>query len=157
MGESFAYAVYALPLVMIVVAYFIGSAVEARHYARLRVRENASRSFLAVTFPHVPEGREVVEARLLTANVVISIDYFKRLLAGLRSLVGGRISAYETLMDRGRREAVMRLKEHARDGGYHALTNVRLETARLASSTRRGERTAGVEVLAFGTALKLAR
>jgi hypothetical protein len=35
--------------------------------------------------------------------------------------------------------------------------NVRLETSRLASARGNGEGTAGVEMLAFGTALKLAK
>ena len=52
---------------------------------------------------------------------------------------------------------MLRLKESAFEAGYRAVVNVRLETSRLASSNRRGQGTAGVEVLAFGTALKLPR
>jgi uncharacterized protein YbjQ (UPF0145 family) len=72
-------------------------------------------------------------------------------------LVGGRVASYESLLDRGRREAILRMKEEAFERGYNAVINVRIETSRLASSSRNGEGTAGVEVLAFGTALKLAR
>ena len=54
------------------------------------------------------------------------------------------------------REAVLRVKEQAREQGYHAVVNLRLETSRLASSRRNGKGTAGIEILAFGTALKLA-
>jgi uncharacterized protein YbjQ (UPF0145 family) len=145
-----------LPLVVLLGAYFVGSAIERRHYSSLRARESASRRFLVTTFSHVPADREVVAAELVTGSVVISIDYFKRFLAGLRMFFGGRISSYETLLDRGRREAIMRLKEACRNRGFHALVNMRLETSRLANS--RGDRgTAGVEVLAFGTALRFAR
>ena len=59
-------------------------------------------------------------------------------------------------MRRPNREAILRLQEAAQANGYDALVNVRLETSRLASSSRGGQGTAGVEVLAFGTALKLA-
>ena len=38
--------------------------------------------------------------------------------------------------------------------GYDAIFNVRLETSRLANSRGNGEGTAGVEMLAFGTAVK---
>ncbi len=145
-----------LPLLVLIGAYFIGTAIERRHFRSLRVRENASRHFLAVTFPYVPEDRKVVASELVTGSVVVSIDHFKRFLAGLRMLFGGRITAYETLLDRGRREAMMRLKESSRERGFQAVINVRLETSRLASS--RGDRgVAGVEVLAFGTALRFAR
>ena len=144
---------FGVPILMLVATYFIGTEMERRHYRSLRQREHNSRRFLAVTFPHSPPDQEVVEAELMMGNVVISVDYFKRFLAGLRQLVGGRVRSYETLMDRGRREAVMRLKEAARARGFHAVVNIRLETSRLASS-QRNEGLAGVEVLAFGTALK---
>ena len=146
----------ALPIVVLLGAYFVGSAIERRHYADLRVRENASRRFLVITFPHVPSDREVVAVDLVTGSVVVSVDYFKRFLAGLRMLFGGRISSYETLLDRGRREAIMRLKEVSRKRGFHGVVNVRLETSRLANS-RSDQGTAGVEILAFGTALRFAR
>ena len=137
--------------------YLIGSLIESSHYRSLRRRENASKRFAAITFPTLPESWSVLESELVMSNVVVSIDFFKRFVAGLRALVGGRIRAYETLLDRGRREAVMRVKEEARDRGFHAVINLRLETARLATSSDRREGTAGVEVLAFGTAVKLAR
>jgi uncharacterized protein YbjQ (UPF0145 family) len=91
---------------------------------------------------------------MLTGNVVVSVDYFKRFLSGLRMIFGGRVKAYESLLDRARREALLRLKETTVENGYHALINVRLETSRMANA-RGAEGTAGVEVLAFGTALKL--
>ena len=56
-------------------------------------------------------------------------------------------------MERGRREAILRMKEDARKAGYDAVINVRLETSRLADAD--GARTAGVEVIAYGTGLKL--
>lgn len=145
-----------LPLLVLLGAYFVGGAIERRHFQNLRVRENASRRFLAITFPYEPPDREVLAAELVTGNVVVSVDYFKRFLAGLRMFFGGRISSYETLLDRGRREAIMRLKEASRKRGFHAVVNVRLETSQLANS-RGNQGNAGVEILAFGTALRFAR
>jgi uncharacterized protein YbjQ (UPF0145 family) len=108
----------------------------------------------AVTFRRVPSSWEVLDSGLVAGNVVISVDYFKRFLAGLRGLVGGRIKSYESLLDRARREAILRLKKDAMDHGYHAVVNVRLETSRMANA-RGKEGTAGLEILAFGTGLKL--
>ncbi|MGB5331529.1 MAG: heavy metal-binding domain-containing protein, partial [Woeseiaceae bacterium] len=62
---------------------------------------------------------------------------------------------YEPLLERARREALLRMTESAREQGYDAIFNVRLETSRLANATRDGKGTAGVEMLAFGTAVKL--
>ncbi len=148
---------FGFPLALLAVTYVIGSTLERTHQRGLRRRERRSRNLPAVTFETLPTDWQVLDARLVTGSVVISIDYFKRFLAGLRALVGGRIASYESLLDRARREALLRLKEKAFEHGYHAVINVRLETSRLANSTRRGEGTSGVEVLAFGTALKLMR
>lgn len=147
----------AVPVLALLAAYAIGSAVERAHLRSLRLRELRWRRMPAVTFRRLPDDWRVRDAGLVTGSVVVSLDYFKRVLASLRGLFGGRVRAYESLLDRARREALLRLKESAARSGYHALLNVRLETARLASTTRQGEGTAGVEVLASATGLRLER
>jgi len=142
-------------LALLLGAYFTGTRIESRHYRRIREREKEWAGLPAVNFRSVPAGWEVRDSELLVANVVISVDYFKRFLAGLRMIVGGRIKAYEPLLDRARREALLRLKAEAVARGHHAIVNVRLQTSRMANG-RNGEGTAGVEVLAFGTGLVLA-
>ena len=142
------------PLALLVLAYFTGTTLERRHYASIRERELRWRSLPAITFRSVPPSWQVTECGLLAGSVVISVDYFKRFLSGLRVIVGGRVKAYETLLDRARREALLRLKEDAVKQGCHAVINVRLETSRIANS-RNSESVAGLEVLAFGTGLTL--
>lgn len=146
-----------LPVFLLVATYFVGSKIERRHFDDLRKREYALRELPTVTFANPPDDWEVEGAGLVTGSVVISIDYFKRFLSGLRGLVGGRVKSYETLLDRARREALLRLKESAREAGYRAVVNVRLETSRMATGKRNGKGTAGVEILAFGTGLTLRR
>jgi len=141
-------------LILLVGAYLIGSYLERRHFANIRRREKDLVRFPFITLKRPPQGVRVSKAKLVSGNVVVSLDYFKRFLAGLRGLVGGRISAYETLLDRARREALLRMREQAQAAGYDMVINVRLESARLASAARDGKGTAGVEVFAFGTALK---
>lgn len=46
--------------------------------------------------------------------------------------------------------------ESARSRGFGHVVGVRLETARLANGRKGGEGTAGVEILAYGTALRVA-
>lgn len=145
------------PFVLLLVAtYGIGSAVERRHFRLLRVREVRSRSLPVASIREVPPGWQVEESALVSGSCVISLDYFKRFVAGLRLLFGGRIASYETLLDRARREAILRMKEQAHEAGYRAVIGVRLETSQVAQATRQGG-TAGVEVLAWGTALRLGR
>lgn len=146
-----------LPLLLLSIAFVTGRVIEKRHYREIRKREIRWRNLPAVTFRTVPKAWDVEEAGLVTGSVVISVDHFKRFLAGLRMLVGGRVKSYESLLDRARREALLRMKAEAVERGYGAIMNVRLETSRLASSRRKGKSTAGVEVLAFGTGLRLRR
>jgi uncharacterized protein YbjQ (UPF0145 family) len=146
---------FGMPIVVLVVTYFIGHWVEKQHYVSIREREQELVGMPAVTFRTLPQGWVPERSGMVTGSVVISLDYFKRFLAGLRGIVGGRIKGYESLLDRARREALLRLKEEAGRKGYDAILNVRLETSRLATGRRDGKGTAGVEVLAFGTAVKL--
>jgi uncharacterized protein YbjQ (UPF0145 family) len=148
---------WGFPLLLLLCTYLIGSSIERLHFRDIRIRESRSRRFPTVNFRTAPRGWRVSDAELVTGSVVVSIDYFKRFLAGLRMLFGGRVSSYESLLDRGRREAILRMKEAAFEAGYNAVINVRIETSRLASSNSKGEGTAGVEILAFGTAVKLAK
>ncbi len=146
-----------LGLALLALAFVIGKLVDRSHFRSLARREQRSRNFPALTLRDAPADWRVSEADLVTGSVVISLDHWKRLAATFRGLIGGRVRSYETLLVRARREALLRLKERAFERGFRAVINVRFETARLASSRRDGEGTVGVEILAFGTALKLAK
>ena len=139
------------PLFLLLLAYFIGSHLESNHYKSIREREAATKDMVAINFPRFPF--DVERADMVMGSVVVSHDHFKRFLAQLRIIVGGRIKSYEPLLDRARREAVLRMKEQALARGHNTVVNIRLETSRLANSRRGGKGTAGVEMLAYGTAL----
>ena len=136
--------------VLIALGYFFGRIAEGRHYQSIHEREQA---FLHVptTSSKKPLGHvgPITQARLVQGNVVISVDYFKRFLATLRNIFGGGIQAYETLLDRARREAVLRLKESC--PGATQIINLRLETSSISKGDT--ERIGSVEVLAYGTAI----
>ena len=140
-------------LFLLLLAYFLGSHLESNHYKSVREREAATKDMVVINFPRFPFDVEIERADLVMGSVVVSHDYFKRFLAQLRIIVGGRIKSYEPLLDRARREAVLRMKEQALARGHHTVVNIRLETSRLANSQRGGKGTAGVEMLAYGTAL----
>lgn len=146
-----------LSLILLIIAYLVGSYLERKHFKDIRAREQKLLDYPATTFEDLPEDWQVGSAELVSGSVVISLDYFKRIIAGLRGLIGGPIRTYEPLLDRARREAMLRMLEDARSRGYDAVVNVRLETSRLASASRNGKGTAGVEMLAFGTAVILTK
>jgi uncharacterized protein YbjQ (UPF0145 family) len=146
---------FGLPLILLMAAYFIGTLIEARHFRSIRRREQEYHGYPVVTFNTMPPDWNPSDSTMVTGSIVVSLDYFKRVIAGLRSLVGGRVKTYEPLLDRARREALLRMIEQARERGYDAVFNVRLETSRLANSRGDGQGTAGVEMLAFGTAVRM--
>ena len=148
---------FGLPLFILIFAYLVGNFIEKNHFRQIRKREDALHGFPVTTFETLPDDWQVGRAEMVSGNVVVSLDYFKRVIAGLRSLIGGRIKTYEPLLERARREALLRMTENAKKRGYNAVVNVRLETSRLANATGNGKGTAGVEMLAFGTAVTLNR
>ena len=81
----------------------------------------------------------------------MSVDYFKRFLAALRNLFGGRVTSYESLLDRARRESLLRMKEKAAALGASMVFNVKYETASISKGA--GNTIGSIEVLAYGTAL----
>ena len=107
------WGLFGFGLMLLTTAYFTGRSIERNHYRDIRRREVALRHLPAVTFRNPPKSWQARDSGLVLGSVVISVDHFKRFLAGLRMLVGGRVKSYETLLDRARREALLRLKEDA--------------------------------------------
>jgi uncharacterized protein YbjQ (UPF0145 family) len=140
-------------ILLLLVAHGVGAAAEDSHMQDIKRREAALRGLPAVTLHKLPPTWHTDRAALVTGSVVVSPDDVKRFLATLRGIAGGRVSAYESLLDRARREAVLRMKADAERQGFNAAFNVRLETSRIASARPDGKGTSSVEILAFGTAI----
>lgn len=136
--------------VLISLGYFFGRRAEKNHYKSIMEREKQWLHLPTTSSKYVIEdGRTIDRCQLANGSVVVSVDYFKRVLAGLRNFFGGNVQSYETLIDRARREAVLRMKESCPDADQ--IINLRLET----SSISKGQRNqiGSVEVLAYGTAV----
>lgn len=135
--------------------WLTGTFLERRHLKDLLLLEAGSKELVALTIEDVPDDWHVTSSDLVIGNVVISQDYFKRFAGALKGIFGGNIWVYEPLLERARREAMIRMKAEARALGHEAVINVRIETAPMASMRGDGKGTAGVEILAFGTAVSL--
>lgn len=139
-----------VPLLLIVIALITGTMIEKRHYRSIHQRERAMQGVALLNSKTFPMDRPISKAFLVTGSVVISYDYFKRFLAGLRLLFGGEVKSYVSLIDRARREAVLRMQEQCRDADL--IVNLRIETSSISKGRhKRGLGT--VEVIAYGTAL----
>ncbi|GGW67596.1 YbjQ family protein [Alishewanella tabrizica] len=137
-------------LILLLLGYFFGKWAEQRHFQSINIREqqwvrlpNSNNRELLIPM------QQIDKAELVCGSVVISIDYFKRLLAILRSIVGGPVASYETLLDRARREALLRMKEQCT--GAVQIINIRVETSSIHNAAGNG--IGSVELLAYGTAI----
>lgn len=140
-------------LILLVVGLVAGSIAERRHYRRLREDEAALRNILVFNERHPPATQAFARGTLVTGSVVIGEDYFKRIAASIKSIFGGHLTAYESLMDRGRREAIVRMKKDAQKHGATMIFNVRFETSSLSETTAGRQASFSAEFIAYGTAL----
>ena len=133
-------------VVLLVLGYGFGQLSEQRHYRSILRREAQLQSVVAVGSRHPPADVRY-EQRLVVGSVVVASDYFKSFVASLVNIFGGRVRTYEPLLDRGRREALLRVKEQAKVINAAHVFNIKYETSRI------GGRVTTIEVLAYGTAL----
>jgi uncharacterized protein YbjQ (UPF0145 family) len=133
------------------VGFVVGRIIERRHYASIRRREQQAADILVFAARFPPPRLVAPAMSLVSGSAVIADDYFKSLVASLHNLFGGRMRSYESLLDRARREAVLRMKAQARRAGAGMIVNVKMQT--FAVPGRKPGSTRAVEVLAYGTAL----
>ena len=140
-------------LVLLAIGVFAGRANERNHYRELRDAEEDLSDIVVSNGRGAGEAGPLSRGTLVVGSVVIAEDYFKRVAAGLKSLIGGNIRSYETLLERGRREAIVRMKQQARRLGATPVVNVRLETASLSEDFSGQRPLFSAEFIAYGTAL----
>jgi len=93
-------------------------------------------------------GRRIREHLGVVQGSTVRAKHVGRdILASLKNVVGGELTAYTELMQEARQQATDRMVEQAREIGANAVLNVRYTTASV---------TAGAaEILAYGTAVIL--
>lgn len=137
---------------LLVVFLCIGKGIEMHHFRRLEKEEQEYKDFIVTNLRSFPADFENRQAFLVIGSAVIATDYFKVFAAGLRTLFGGEIKSYVTLMERARRQAVLRMLEQAASQGAAIVWNVRYETAIIQGNQKK--KPGGVEVIVYGTAFK---
>jgi len=138
-------------LVLLLLGYFFGRYFEKKHFESIIQREAELANIVVIASKHTTAKDSEKPGMMVTGSVVISVDYFKRFLAMLRTIFGGRVTAYETLLDRARREAILRMKQDAKTMNADRIFNIKLETASISKNA--SGNIGSVEVLAYGTAL----
>ncbi len=138
---------FGVPLGLILLGYVTGRIIERRHFRRIRRMEQQPGPMLT-NLRRLPGAAEATGGWLCSGSVVIASDQFKTFGAKLKNLVGGRLRTLESLLDRARREALLRMRTEASGHGADVVMNVRLMTSIITRTS--------VEVVAYGTAVRLA-
>ncbi len=133
---------------LLILGYVFGTFAEKKHFRSIREREEELKTLPTIMLKRPLKSEKIKECRLVNGSVVISIDFFKKFIAGIINLFGGNVTVYETLLDRARREAILRMKADASNASE--IINIRIETSSLSQNTKS---IGSVEVLAYGTAI----
>jgi len=132
------------------ITFLIGRSIEKQHYKSLQQREEQLTNIkVFVDGNKFIPSQNIISADLVSGNVVMAADYFKTLLSSIKTLFGGRLNSLESILDRGRREAILRMKEQSKNASY--IINVRFETS-VISEVIAGK-ALKVEICAYGTAI----
>ena len=138
-----------LKVVIFCILFLVGLAFgrynEQKHLKQL---DEDEKNLAYITVDNQRFTEYTVQGHMVSSNVVISHDYFKYVIANIHNFFGGRLKSYESILERGRREAVVRLKKEAAKQGATHIAALRL------SSNEMGMEGGMVEVFAYGTAIK---
>lgn len=134
-----------------------GSILEKNHFKKIKEREIALVKKPVVSFgKKLTTDKKIKKVEFVTGEVVISGDYFKNFVSAFRNFFGGRMVSFESLMDRARREAMLRMREKAKDADM--IVNARLESTMLnACEDTSNNQIPQVAIIAYGTAITYER
>jgi uncharacterized protein YbjQ (UPF0145 family) len=100
---------------------------------------------IVVTTPYVP-GQRITDTKGMVFGLVVrSRGIGGNLMAGLRSLGGGEIHEYTSLLEDTRRQALDRLIRNATLTGANAILSMRFDSSELSGTMS--------EIVAYGTAV----
>ena len=136
----------------LLVTYITGSLIEKAHYNKIKKREKALIKQPIVTYgvKNWDTSKKVTKVELVSGEVVVSVDYFKTYAASLKNLFGGKLNSIESVLDRGRREAILRMREKAR--GANFIVNTKIEQVMM-NDVSKPNSYPKCALIAYGTAI----
>ena len=91
-------------------------------------------------------GKELEMLGMVKGSTIQTVNAFRDIGAGLKTLVGGELKKYNEMMDKARQIATERMVEEAQKLGADAIVCARYSTSAIMQSA--------AEVMAYGTAVK---
>ena len=143
---------FILIILLIILTYFTGSVIEKSHFRNIIKREKAliRKPVTSYKKKTLPKNKRIKKVELVTGETVISGDYFKNFAAGLKNFFGGRLTSFESVIDRGRREAILRMREKAKNASI--IINTKVETVML-NDIYMSQSVPQCAIIAYGTAV----
>ena len=92
-------------------------------------------------------GKEIDALGVVKGAVVLTKNFGKDFMAGMKTLVGGELTAYTEMLTEARAIATKRMIDEANALGADAVINIRYGSASMMSGA--------AEVIAYGTAVKI--
>ena len=65
---------FGLPLLVLMLAYFVGSMIERKSFRSIRRREKENLGFPVVSFDTMPDDWNVSESTMVAGSIVVSLD-----------------------------------------------------------------------------------
>ncbi len=139
---------------LVFLGFVSGTIAEKKHYKSIKRREENLINIPVVNSgDFIDNSKEIDSVYFVSGSCVVALDYFKMFFAAIKQIFGGRIQSYETLIDRGRREAILRLKEKALKKNVDLIVNLRIETSSIGQTAGQKRGIGSVEVFAYATAI----
>jgi len=115
--------------------------------SRLRLQSASLRltDFPIVTMDSVPGYKIVKVCGIATGSTVRTRDFTKDMASAFKTIIGGELTHYTSLMQESRQEALDRMRENASKLNANAIVCSRFVTSNIAPTAS--------EVMAYGTAV----
>lgn len=98
-----------------------------------------------VTTDNVP-GKKIEALGVVKGSTIQTVNAFRDIGAGLKTLIGGELKKYNEMMDKAREIATDRMVQEASALGADAIVGMRYATSGIMQSA--------AEVIAYGTAVR---
>ena len=100
---------------------------------------------LLLNIDRVP-GREIEALSIVKGSVVQSKSFGKDFMAGMKTFVGGELTAYTAMLNEARQIATKRMVDEAEALGADAVVNIRYASASIMQGA--------AEITVYGTAVR---
>ncbi|MBS4900145.1 MAG: YbjQ family protein [Clostridiales bacterium] len=91
-------------------------------------------------------GKEIETVGLVKGSTIQTKNFGKDMGAGLKSIIGGELKGYTSMMNEARDIAMDRMIDDAKNMGADGIVNVRFSTSSIMNGA--------AEVMAYGTAVR---